>query len=111
MDWLEVLELIQDVGNRKWAITKAGEEVLSGWLLISPESLGDTHGKTGKVAVYDPPPEIDILLQRLSATPELHKKRCTYNIWAPSQNRIENLRLIIQFASERVKRGDFFQLI
>lgn len=111
MDWLEVLELIQDVGNRKWAITKAGEEVLSGWLLISPESLGDTHGKTGKVAVSDPPPEIAILLQRLSDTPELHKKRCTYNIWAPSPNRIENLRLIIQFASERVKRGDFFQFI
>lgn len=93
------------------AITKAGEEVLSGWLLISPESLGDTHGKTGKVAVSDPPPEIAILLQRLSDTPELHKKRCTYNIWAPSPNRIENLRLIIQFASERVKRGDFFQFI
>ena len=111
MDWLEVLELIQDVGNRKWAITKAGEEVLSGWLLISPESLGNTDGKTGKVAVSDPPPEIAILLQRLSDTPELHKKRCTYNIWAPSPNRIENLRLIIQFASERVKRGDFFQFI
>ena len=111
MDWLEVLELIQDVGNRKWAITKAGEEVLSGWLLISPESLGDTDGKKGKVAVSGPPPEIAILLQRLSDTPELHKKRCTYNIWAPSPNRIENLRLIIQFASERVKRGDFFQFI
>lgn len=111
MDWLEILELIQDVGNRKWAITKAGEEILTGWILISPESLGDTDDKTGKVAVSDPPPEIAILLQRLFDTPELHKKRCTYNIWAPSPNRIENLRLIIQFASERVKRGDFFQFI
>lgn len=111
MDWLEVLELIQDVGNRKWAITKAGEEVLSGWVLISPDSLRDTDGKKGKVAVSDPPHEIAILLQRLSDNPELHKKRCTYNIWTPSPNRIENLRLIIQFASERVKREDFFQFI
>lgn len=111
MDWLEVLELIQDVGNRKWAITKAGEEVLSGWILVSPESLGNTDDKKGEVAVSDPPPEIAILLQRLSDTPELHRKRCTYNIWVPSPNRIENLRLIIQFAYERVKRGDFFQFI
>lgn len=111
MDWLEVLELIQDVGNRKWAITKAGEETLSGWLLVSPEAIENTDDKKGKVAVSDPPPEIAILLQRLADTPELHKKRCTYNIWVPSPNRIENLRLIIQFASERVKRGEFFQFI
>ena len=111
MDWLEVLDLIQDVGNRKWAITKAGEEILNEWILISPEALGDSDGKKGNVAISDPPPEIAILLQRLTDNPELHQKRSTYNIWAPSPNRIENLRLIIQFASERVKRVDFFQFI
>ena len=111
MDWLEVLELIQDIGNRKWAITKAGEEALSGWLLISPGALEDADGRQGKVEVSDPPPEIAILLQRLVEDPGSHKKRCTYNIWVPSPNRIENLRLIVQFASERVKRGDFFRFI
>ncbi len=111
MDWLEVLGLIHDVGNRKWATTKAGENALNEWLLVSPEVLKDTDGKKDKMSMPDPPPEIAILLQRLADAPELHKKRCTYNIWTPSPNRIENLRTIIQFASERVNRGDFFQFV
>ena len=111
MDWLEVLELIQNVGNRKWAVTEAGEETLKDWLLVSPEALADTDSGKENVSVPEPPPEIAALLRRLSDAPELHEKRCTYNIWAPSPNRIENLRVIIQFASERVKRGDFFQFI
>ena len=111
MDWLEVLELIQNVGSRKWAVTEAGEEALKDWLLVSPEALADTGDGKEAVSVPEPPLEIAALLRRLSDAPELHEKRCTYNIWAPSPNRIENLRVIIQFASERVGRGELFGFI
>ena len=39
MDWLEVLGLIESVGNRKWGVTNLGKESLKEWSLISPEAL------------------------------------------------------------------------
>lgn len=38
-------------------------------------------------------------------------KRNTYNIWAPSPNRIENLRVIVQSASEKITRVELFRFI
>ncbi len=111
MDWLEVLGFIQDVGNRKWAVTIAGKDALREWQLVSPRALMGNGDNRENITLSNPPVEIADLLQRLANNPELHKKRCTYNLWAPSPNRIENLRVIIQFASERVIRSDFFQLI
>lgn len=66
---------------------------------------------TNDTSISDPPHEIAILLQRLAEMPELHKKRSTYNIWVPSPNRIDNLRIITQFALERVSRAELFQFV
>ena len=41
----------------------------------------------------------------------LNCKRCTYNIWVPSPNRIENLRIITQSASEQITKTDLFTFI
>ena len=57
------------------------------------------------IEITDPPAEINILLQKLGDNPELHKERSTYNIWVPSPNRINNLRIITQAVSERIERN------
>ncbi len=111
MDWLEVLGLIQAIGDRKWEVTAAGREALKDWCLVSPDILQMMDAGTGDMEINDPPEEIAILLQRLNASPELHKKRCTYNIWAPSPNRIENIRMIVQVASNRLEKKDLFEFV
>lgn len=111
MDWLEVLDLIQSVGNRKWGVTSAGKEALKNWCLVRPEALETLDSETNTIEITPPSAEIAMLLQNLAVSPELHKKRCTYNIWVPSPNRIENLRIILQYASERIARNDLFHFI
>lgn len=111
LDWLEVLELIQGVGNRKWQVTEEGYSALKSWRLVSPDIIASFELVTNDISISDPPHEIDILLQRLEEMPELHKKRSTYNIWVPSPNRIDNLRMLTQFALERVSRADLFQFV
>lgn len=111
MDWLEVLGLIQAVGNRKWEVTEQGKDALKEWCIVSPEVLEAEDSDMDDVEITEPPVEIAALLQKLSESPELHKKRCTYNIWVPSPNRIENLRIIIQFALHKVSRKELFEFI
>ena len=111
MDWLEVLGLIEAIGNRKWKITKVGKETLKNWSIIGPEVLEYEDSDTDEIEIIDPPIEIGVLLQKLKESPEMHKKRCTYNIWVPSPNRIENLRIIIQFSLNRVTRKELFEFI
>lgn len=111
MDWLEILDLIQSIGNRKWETTSAGKDALKNWCLVRPEALESFDFKTGEIEIADPPAEIAMLLQNLADSPERQKKRCTYNIWVPSPNRIENLRIILQYASERIARNDLFHFI
>lgn len=111
VDWLEVLDLIESIGNRRWQVTKEGYKALKSWDLVSPDIIASFELVTKDISISDPPYEIGILLQRLVEMPELHKKRSTYNIWAPSPNRIDNLRVITQFALERVSRADLFQFI
>lgn len=111
MDWLEVLGLIQMIGNRKWDITAEGKDALKEWILVSPEAIDSFDSDTAGFEIANPPAEIAMLLQRLNDSPELHKKRSTYNIWAPSPNCIENLRVITQFASERIDRNNLFELV
>lgn len=111
MDWLEVLDLIQGVGNRKWEVTTDGREVLKRWRIISPDILKSFDPDTKEVVIPHPPQEIAAILQQLIESPDLHKKRSTYNIWAPSPNRIENLRVITQFATERVSKTDYYHFI
>ncbi|MEY8392644.1 restriction endonuclease [Lachnospiraceae bacterium 45-W7] len=111
MDWLEVLGLIQAIGNHKWKVTDAGREALKDWYLIKPEVLKLTFLESDDIEINNPPEEIAILLQHLAGKPEMHKKRCTYNIWVPSPNRIENLRIIIQNASDQIAKSDLFEFI
>ena len=111
LDWLEVLELIQGIGSRKWQVTEEGYNALKSWRLVSPDIIASFESVTNDISISDPPHEIAILLQRLEEMPELHKKRSTYNIWVPSPNRIDNLRVLTQFALERVSRADLFQFV
>lgn len=111
MDWLEVLELIQEIGNRKWKITEDGIRALNDWNLITPEILEPIDLGLNEFEIPDPPEDIAILLNNLIVSPELHNKRSTYNIWAPSPNRIENLRIIVQSATEKIARNEFFDFI
>jgi len=111
MDWLEVLDLIEGLGDRKWGATAAGKTALDEWCLVSPDALESLDSDSEDSEIPGPPVEIALLLQNLSNSPEAQKKRNTYNIWVPSPNRIENLRVIIQTASERITRADFFSFI
>ena len=111
MDWLEMLDLIQGVGNRKWEATVSGKEFLKNCILVTPDILKDMENDLGDIEIAEPPAEIAMLLQKLVDNPELHKKRSTYNIWTPSPNRINNLRIITQVASERIERNELFSFI
>lgn len=110
MDWLEVLGLIECVGNRKWKSTSDGLAFLEKAILVTPDALEISKDEE-EIIITEAPYEINELLQALEDNPELHKKRNTYNIWVPSPNRIENLRTIIQFSYEKVSRADLFKFI
>lgn len=111
MDWLEVLGLIQDVGNRKWGLTPEGKNAINDWRLVTADVLDLHESDSNDIVIAEPPEEIASLLQHLFDIPDDHKKRSTYNIWVPSPNRINNLRIIVQFALERVSRTDLFKFI
>ncbi len=110
MDWLEVLGLIECVGNRRWSATEEGISFLEQIILVTPNAI-EASRDDEVVVIADAPHEIQELLQSLIDHPELHKKRNTYNIWVPSPNRIENLRIITQFSYDRVSRVDLFKFI
>ena len=111
MDWLEVLDLIQCVGNRKWSLTSDGLSFLDHLPLVTPEALESALVETEENTIASPPAEIQELLQALKDDPSLHKKRNTYNIWVSSPNKIENLRTIVQYSFERVTRTELFNFI
>lgn len=111
MDWLEILGLIEGVGNRKWSLTEEGKEALEKWELVTPDVVNIDKSENEETVVVPPPAEIEELLLNLKENYALHQKRNTYNIWVPSPNRIENLRTIIQFSYERVSRSDLFKFI
>lgn len=111
MDWLEILELIECVGNRKWGLTAKGKSAVNEWSIISPDIVDMTLTEDGDINILPPPVEIAELLSVLKDDPELHRKRNTYNIWSPSPNRLENLRMIVQYASEIVSRSELFEFI
>lgn len=111
MDWLEVLGLIDSIGNRKWAVTESGKRALKEWILVTPEMLEAFEEAEIKYVITDAPVEIFNMLQKLSDNSTLQKKRCTYNLWAPSPNRIENLRKILKYSCEKVTRQELFGYI
>ena len=111
MDWLEILGLIEGVGNRKWGLTEDGKNALEKWELVTPEVVDGDICKSEEITINPPPVEIEELLLNLKENNTLHQKRNTYNVWVPSPNRIENLRAIVQFSNERVSRADLFKFI
>ena len=111
MDWLEVLELIEAVGNRKWGVSIEGKKAILDWPLVSSDVIDNIDVNSDNIQISTAPTEIEELLKKLVENPSLHKKRNTYNIWIPSPNRIENLRTIVQYASEKVSRSDLFEFI
>lgn len=111
MDWLEVLELIEAAGNRKWKLTQEGISALNEWQIVTSDVIDSNDSDANNIEITPPPIEIHELLSALENDPILHKKRNTYNIWIPSPNRIENLKTIVQFAFERVSRSDLFDFI
>ncbi|MBQ9413732.1 MAG: hypothetical protein IJU16_01235 [Clostridia bacterium] len=111
MDWLEVLEFIESVGNRKWGLTEKGKTFFEKWELITPDVMDAQANGDDESTIEPAPAEINDLLLKLKENPLLHNKRNTYNIWVPSPNRIENLRTIVQFSLERVSRADLFKFI
>lgn len=111
MDWLEVLGLIDIIGNRKWIVTEIGKRALKEWILFTPEIL-DSFEKTEVVhEITEAPVEISNMLQELRENSLLQKERCTYNLWAPSPNKIENLRKILKYSCEKIGRAELFKYI
>lgn len=112
-DWLEVLGLIEPHGSHAWIASESGIRALGEWNLMPPDVLGLMNAEplSSDAEIQDPPEEIAALVSRLADAPELHEQRSSYNIWVPSPNRIDNLRVITQFASERITRDDLFDLI
>lgn len=111
MDWLETLGLIEGAGNRKWSLTEEGKNAYKNWELVTPEVVDGDICNSGEITITHPPAEIEELLLNLKENNSLHQKRNTYNVWVPSPNRIENLRSIVQFSTERVSRADLFRFI
>ena len=111
MDWLEILEMIEAAGNRKWRLTNEGKKAYNEWKMVTPDVLGADENDEKEVDISEPPSEICDLINKLKTDPSLHYKRNTYNIWVPSPNRIENLRTIIQFSTEKVSRTELFRFI
>ncbi len=111
MDWLEVLGLIDIVGNRKWAVTETGKKALQEWILFTPEMLDSFEKVEVSYEISEAPVEISNMLQELYGNKKLQKERCTYNLWAPSPNKIENLRKILKYACVKVERADLFRYI
>lgn len=111
MDWLEILDLIENIGNQQWTTTKLGRKALEHWPLVNSDIIDDYSCYPSNIVIPEPPAEINSLLQNLKKSPEKHSNRCIYNIWVPSPNRIDNLKAIVQASSERITRNDLFNFI
>ncbi|MFG1820723.1 restriction endonuclease [Kribbella sp. NPDC049174] len=112
-DWQEVLGLIEPAGNRRWQIAPAGRSLLAGRMIVTPEAFDGEDERA--VNIPNPPAEIAALLDELSTSTRPHEARSTYNIWVPSPpsnpNKVENLRTIINAASERIERAELFSFV
>ena len=80
-DWLEVLGLIKNVGNRKWALTEDGKKAIEDWPLVSSDVIDVSIVEKEELIITPPPMEIAKLLAELAENPHIHQKSNTYNIW------------------------------
>ena len=114
MTWLEVLGLIEWLGDRKQSATPEGRRLFSVWEIVTPAAL-TIHSVSEAAEIPEAPGEIAALLDRLSATPGAQDARNTYNIWVPSPksdpNKIENMRTIITAATDPIEKEDLLSFI
>jgi hypothetical protein len=114
MTWLEVLGLIEWLGDRKQSATPEGRRLFSTWEIVTPAALA-VQGASEAADIPEAPGEIAALLDRLSMTPGAQDARNTYNIWVPSPksdpNKIENMRTIITAASDPIEKEGLLSFI
>lgn len=114
MTWLEVLGLIEWLGNRKQSATPEGRRLFSTWETVTPAALA-VQGSSDVADIPEAPGEIAALLDRLSTTPGAQDARNNYNIWVPSPksdpSKIENMRTIITAASDPIEKEDLLSFI
>lgn len=114
MTWLEVLGLVEWLGERKQSATAEGRALFATWEIVTPEALAVQQA--GEVAdIPEAPAEISALLDQLAATPGAQNARNTYNIWVPSPrnhpNKIENMRTSIAAAAEPIDKDELLAFI
>src|SRR5579875_754930 len=114
MTWLEVLGLIEWLGNRKQSATPEGRELFFTWEIVTPAALV-VQDSSEAADLPEAPDEIAALIDRLSIIPGAQDARNTYNIWVPSPkcdpNKIENMRTIITAASDPIEKKDLLSFI
>lgn len=114
LTWLEVLGLVEWLGDRKLTATALGRELLNTWILVSPAAVV-LESPDEAVTLPDPPAEIATLLEGLSLDPEAQDRRNTYNIWVPSPSsdpsKIENMKTSISAASEPIEKDELLNFI
>ena len=112
--WLEVLGLVEWLGDRKLSATASGRETLSRCSLVSPEAL--SVNQVREAAELPPTPsEIKDLLDDLTSNSEAQEARSNYNIWVPSPptspNKIENLRIIMDALIQPIEKSELANFI
>ena len=114
MTWLEVLGLIEWLGDRKQSATPEGRALFATWEIVTPAALA-IRDASDAADIPEAPGEIAALIDRLSTTPGAQDARNTYNIWVPSPksdpNKIENMRTIIRAASDPIEKEDLLSFI
>lgn len=114
LTWLEVLGLVEWLGDRKLTATQMGREILQTWGLVTPAAVV-LEDPDEEVNLPDAPPEIAVLLEELIASPAAQESRNSYNIWVPSPasdpNKIENMRISISAAAEPIDKEELLAFI
>ena len=72
--YIEVLELIECVGNRKWGVTDDGKSAIHEWSMISADVANLTLAEEEEISIMPPPMEIAELLSALEMIHHFMKK-------------------------------------
>ncbi|MGD8194776.1 hypothetical protein ACEXQB_009825 [Herbiconiux sp. P18] len=114
LTWLEVLGLVEWLGDRKLAATKAGRAIVGSWDQVSPAAVLVEEDQQA-VSLPAAPEEISALLEALGSGASSQDARNTYNIWVPSPSadpsKIENMRTSVSAASEPIDKEELLAFI
>ncbi|WP_193318138.1 MULTISPECIES: restriction endonuclease [Streptomyces] len=114
MTWLEVLGMVEWLGERKQSATPDGRKLYSTCDIVTPSALV-VHESGEVIDIPKAPEEIAALLEQLATNKGAHEARKTYNIWVPSPkedpNKIENLRTCIAAAADQIEKDALLKFI